>query len=107
MKATSDRSPLPRDRSIAPSIAMASEVGQGLAATDGACHREEAWRGWVLLSEAGKEGRPSDWCRQLRRGRTEPVMPNSDPSPPRMGPWQSVCCDTTTCPLGKIELLRG
>ena len=84
MKATSGRSTLPRDRSTAPSIAVASEEGQGLVAADCACHREEGWQGWVLLSEPGKEGRPSDWCRQLRRGRTEPVMSNNEPSPPRM-----------------------
>lgn len=49
-----------QDRSIASSIAMASEVGQSLAAWHCACHREEAarWMGGCWL-EAGKEGDPA------------------------------------------------
>lgn len=104
MKATSGRSTLPRDRSIAPSIAMASEVGQAWRLQAAlVTERKRGEDGCCCQKQARRADR--DWCRQLR-GRTEPVMLTVTHLLQGMGPWQSVCCDTTTC-LGKIELLKG
>ena len=58
MKATSDRSTLPRDRPIAPFIAMASEVGQGLR-----------------LSQRGSMARMGAAVRSRQGGQTQRLVP--------------------------------